>query len=148
MPDLITHTAIPYLFKDRLHISKGTPVFLVGALLPDIISRIPLLLFPELFWIYATWHSPVLLILFTYLFSLFFDNERSRIFYLLCFGSAIHLFLDLFQKSMTNGGYFLLFPFSWTDWQFNILWSGEIMVLIPLWLLLIGIKIMKDRRKS
>ena len=60
-------------------------------------------------------------------------------------GCAVHLFLDIFQKHIA-GSYYLLFPFSWSSFEFDFVWPETSLYLLPVWLLL-GAWILKRRMR-
>lgn len=131
MPDLLTHTLFVYPLKFK--VKKFTPIILLGAVLPDILSRIPSVLFPfqsKIRWAQAALHTPMALLLICLLVSLFFQEKlRINIFKYLFIGSSTHFLLDLLQKSLTTGC-FLFFPFSFDSFSFSLIWPNDIVLLI------------------
>lgn len=131
MPDLLTHTLFVYPLKFKL--KNNTPIILLGAILPDVFARILGVLLPHrttVSWAQAALHSPVSLIVICYLISLFFQQElRKNAFKLLILGSLSHFFLDLFQKTLSVG-YFWLFPFSFDSFSFSLIWPNDTVILI------------------
>ncbi len=59
----------------------------------------------------------------------FEEKLRKTAFKFLLAGSVFHLFLDLFQKTLTRG-YFWLFPFSFSSFSFSFIWPNDTIVLI------------------
>ena len=120
MPDLITHSCVAYglsvLCKNRWH----SPV-IVGALMPDILSRVPSMVLSFLrgfepripLWLIDMWgplHLPAgMLISSLMLAMLWRDSFRMRIFWLSLLGQASHLLIDVGQSHIA-GGYALGFP--------------------------------------
>ena len=120
MPDLITHSCVAYglsvLCRNRWH----SPV-VVGALMPDVLSRVPSMVLSHLrtlepaipLWAIDMWgplHLPVgMCISSAILASLWAKGLWWRIFWLSLMGQASHLIIDLGQDHVT-GGYALGFP--------------------------------------
>lgn len=132
MPDLLTHTLFvyPLRYKNKRFIS----IILLGTVLPDIIGRIPGILFPYrsfIDYLQIALHTPVALFISSLLFSYFFPEKiRKNIFIYLIIGVSIHLFLDLFQKSLTFG-YLWFFPISFTSFSIPLIWPNDTLYLIP-----------------
>jgi membrane-bound metal-dependent hydrolase YbcI (DUF457 family) len=135
MPDLLTHTLIAYPLKYRY--KKYISIILLGTVLPDVIGRIPGVIFPYrsfINWLQLGLHTPVALLLVSFLLSLFFPEKiRKNIFFYLIFGVGLHLFLDLFQKTLTVG-YLWLFPFSFSSFNIPLIWPNDTIYLIPIFI--------------
>jgi hypothetical protein len=133
MPDLLTHIIIAQGWRKGLGYSL-TSWFLVGTVLPDILTRPFNIIFPSLFWFFMPLHTPVGLFLVCAFISRFFQPEKQNpVLYNLLGGSALHLLLDLFQKHI-GSGYHLLFPFSWSSFEIGLIWPETSLYLLPLWL--------------
>lgn len=136
MPDLLTHSLAVYPLKHKY--PKFISIILLGAVLPDVVARIPGILFPHqstISWFQVSLHTPVSLLLISLLLSFFFsEKQRRTIFFWLLTGVAIHLFLDLFQKSLLVG-YFWLFPFSFKSFWIPLIWPNDTVFLIPILIL-------------
>lgn len=132
MPDLITHTLFVYPLKKRF--PKQIILLLSGAVLPDVVGRIPGILIQNnsLIGNYQTSvHTPIVLILLVYSLSFFFaEKVRREVFLFLLTGVFLHLFLDLFQRTNTYA-YFWLFPFSLSWFQIPLIWPDETIFMIP-----------------
>lgn len=139
MPDLITHTLIVYPLKKKF--PKNILFTLIGTILPDILGRIPGILFPnsDIIGNYqAVIHTPIALLLFIYSFSLFFPQKvRFIVFKFIFLGASIHLLLDMFQQTATFS-YLWFFPFSFSWFQIPLIWPDETIYSIP-FLLIINI---------
>lgn len=137
MPDLLTHTLFVYPLKYKLN--SCTPIVLMGAILPDVFARIPGVLLPHrsfISWAQAALHSPFSILIICYFASLFFEEKvRKTAFKYLLLGAFSHLFLDLFQKTLTRG-YFWLFPFSFDSFSFSLIWPNDTVYLVPFLILL------------
>jgi hypothetical protein len=109
MPDLLTHVAIAYGVQRCSSKLFSTSWFLVGTILPDVMTRPFNILFPSASWFFMPFHTPAGLLLVSSLISEFFPAFMRRLVFLsLIGGASLHLFLDLFQRH-SGGGYYL-FP--------------------------------------
>jgi hypothetical protein len=107
--------------------------------LPDFFSRIPVLFldiilnrYPgKFYYFFSNFHTPFVLIWIILLISLFFSHERTAVFFLLAFGSGLHLFLDFLQKHF-EPTYFWFFPFSWkAGGEWRLFWPDDSIYAIP-----------------
>jgi len=133
MPDIITHTTFAYLIRKRNWDIHFLILFLLGAMLPDLLTR-PFTTFfkPEQYFINAS-HTPSVVLLWIILISQFFEREiRWQVFKYISLGTLTHFFLDLFQISTNNIGYQLLFPFSEWNFSFNLFWADESIFIAPI----------------
>lgn len=147
MPDLGTHVLATYL-ASRCHPKGGTwsALLLLGAILPDVLTRPLFELFPDAFWFFFPLHTPLVLALVCYALSLLFEEQtRVKTFVALYAGVLFHLALDLLQKSATLS-YTPLFPFSWATWSAGLFWPDQSLLLIPVLLLLSGGVVLRSRR--
>ncbi len=135
MPDLLSHWAAGRLVGGR----GGTGfIFLLGALLPDLLTRPVYILWPGAYWFVKPVHTPVGIVLSCLAVSgLFVARQRKRVFLWLTAGAFLHLFLDLFQRHLV-GGYALAFPFSWKSWEIGWIWPEQTLFLLPVWLMLVA----------
>ncbi len=152
MPDLITHTAAAYFIIRSQRWQKYRTLFYLGAILPDILSRPFYILFPKLFKLTTAVHTPIFVVIFCLLLSQLFEQSlRKAVFWALSIGSSLHFSMDLCQRHLI-GGYFWLFPFSWRTFEFGLFWPEDTVRLIPVWLGLIlaseGILWWKNKRNQ
>ena len=136
MPDLITHCSVAYLFKwifrDKL------ALFVLGTILPDLLTRGLFLIFPFLVPFLTPLHTPLVLIFVCYFLCLFFQESiRKGVFVALLSGSYLHLLLDLFQIHIGKEEYIWFYPFSWKSYEIGLFWPETSVLTIPLWLILI-----------
>jgi hypothetical protein len=137
MPDLITHTAAAFLVTRRGRFDQYRVFIYLGTILPDVISRPIYILKPELYTYTVGIHTPVFMLFFILLLSEFIIRDIRRIvFWSLALGVGIHLLLDAFQKHLA-GGYFWLFPVSWSTYSWGLFWPEITVRLFPIWLLII-----------
>lgn len=136
MPDLITHCSVAYLFKwifrDKL------ALFVLGTILPDLLTRGLFIIFPPLVTLLQPMHTPFVLIFICYFLCLFFEEGiRKGVFIALLSGSCLHLFLDLFQIHIGKEEYLWFFPFSWKSYEIGLFWPEASVLTIPFWIILI-----------
>jgi len=75
-------------------------------------------------------HTPLMLVISCYIFSLMFKSEfRSNAFLMVLTGSSIHMIFDLMQGNICNIGYFWLFPFGFESPGLVNLFSDDRTVL-------------------
>jgi hypothetical protein len=134
MPDLLTHVIVAQACRKGVQSGSLTAWFLLGTVLPDILTRPFNILFPSLFWFFMPLHTPTGLFFVCLSVSQFCPALRRRsAFYNLLGGATLHLLLDLFQKHIA-GSYYLFFPFSWRSFEIGLLWPEESLYLLPLWI--------------
>jgi len=133
MPDLVTHVIAGYGVQRGLW-PRLSPWFLVGAVLPDILTRPFTILWPGSFWWTMPLHTPLGLLLVCAAFAfLHRPAARASVFLNLGAGSLVHVALDLFQAHLA-GSYFLFFPFSWRSIEVDLIWPETTLYLLPLWI--------------
>jgi hypothetical protein len=136
MPDLLTHIAVAEGCRRATKSDSLGAWFLVGTVLPDVLTRPLTSLFPGLYWVVAPLHTPIGLCIVCALISKFLPRQRQvEVFYNLIGGAGLHLFLDFFQTHL-GSGYYWLFPFSWASYEYGLFWPEASIYLMPLWLAL------------
>jgi hypothetical protein len=138
MPDLVTHTTIGYLVRNRKWDKYKLLFFMIGTVFPDVLSRTFMITFPDLRWFFHAFHTPIVILLFAYLFSIFFEKSMQwLVFKFVILGSAFHCFLDLFQIGISDTAYLWLFPITVNyDFQIGLFWSEDTMIMTPLFTVL------------
>jgi hypothetical protein len=137
MPDLVTHTAAAYFLSRHQSFERFRVLFYLGTILPDILARPVHILFPQLYSYSIAIHTPIFLLVFTFLFAEFMHPSiKKETLKYLSAGILLHFFLDLFQKHI-DAGYYWLFPFSWTSFEIGLFWPELPVSLIPLWCALV-----------
>jgi hypothetical protein len=140
MPDLITHTAMVYVLVRPWWRQSVRVLFYIGALLPDVLSRPFYILWPALSPFTVALHTPIFVLLFVLFIAQWFTAPlRPLVRATLLSGCALHFLLDIFQKHI-DGGYLLLFPFSWRFTDFGLFWPEATTQFAP-WLLVVIIVI-------
>jgi hypothetical protein len=153
MPDLATHVLATHLVsRIRLPWRALCVPLLLGAILPDVLTRPLYMLFPKWFWFFFPLHSPFVLVFVCYILSFLFEERlRVKAFVAMYVGVLFHIGLDLLQKSVAQA-YAPLFPFSWISWSAGLFWPDESLLLLPVLLIIIlGIalrRLILDRRRS
>lgn len=136
MPDWITHVLVAWTictvlsFKFKQFNPANTAICMAGALIPDVYKIvIPL----EYLGIYAgnyiaPFHMPVGSLIIASIFSLFFKEQKIVLLFLLL-GVLTHYMLDLLLTNL-SGGIYLLYPFSWGSWQFDLIPDDDFNITI------------------
>jgi len=119
MPDPGTHVLAAYWLRRFILKPKliDMPVFLLGSIWPDIVSRGGMILFSNhYYWFFNMLHTPLSLLLQCIIVALLFKRAlQSSVFVSMLCGISIHLMLDSLQSHLAEGAYFWLYPFStWT----------------------------------
>jgi hypothetical protein len=139
MPDLATHLAAGYLVAETKRDTswEAKALFLVGNMLPDLLTRPFFALFPRLHWFFAPLHTPVGLILACGVASCAFEKRlRGVAFRALALGAGLHLLLDALQKRVVDA-YGILFPLTWKDVYVGWFWPDESLYGLPVLLTVI-----------
>jgi len=137
MPDLLTHYTAAYFVSRSSAFSRFRAIFYLGTLLPDIISRPFYIFVPQLAVYTVAMHTPVFIIfLCLFLTELFQSAVKVPVRKYLFGGVLLHFVLDLFQKHLVDG-YFWLFPFSWKSFEIGLFWPDAPLKFTPVWILLI-----------
>src|SRR5215475_1238219 len=91
MPDLLTHLIVAEGCRKATRDGALTPWFLVGTILPDILTRPFNILFPPLFWFFVPLHTPVGIFFVCIAIIQFFPTAKRRsVFCNLLGGAALH----------------------------------------------------------
>ena len=115
MPDLVTHVSVASILF-RISRSPGhLALFLLGTILPDLLTRPVCIPFPETMWLVAPLHTPVGFILICLLVSSYFEQGiRHQVLVALLAGGFLHMALDSLQTGVGDTNYLWAFPFvSW-----------------------------------
>lgn len=133
MPDLVTHTATAWIGGRRTPLWRHRGMLLLGAVLPDLISRPFYLLWPATFWSVSAWHSPLACFLVAlWISALFPTHEQGNVLKALGLGLLLHFALDATQKHVLVS-YWWFFPFSWWSYEDGLLWPEQWLGIAP-WL--------------
>jgi hypothetical protein len=136
MPGLETHVIVNSIFGELFRAKKYMSFFMIGAILPDIFTRIPTLLYEGAYWYVVFFHTPLLQILVCYLIAMCFKIEyRKPIFFWLYCGVVFHFLPDALQRHMGRG-YSWFFPFYFDSYQWGLFWPEESLLFVPVLALL------------
>jgi hypothetical protein len=127
MPELITHTLAFFFIARRFLSDRKLVLFLIGTMLPDLVSRpfniLLLRFYPLVSEFTLPLHSPLVVVLYCLLLCYFIQyNLRKQAFLCFLVGSFSHLSLDYLQKHI-GPGYLPLFPFSRWYYENGLFWS-------------------------
>lgn len=113
MPDLATHTVLGYFLVCRWAPGPTAFLFLIGNMLPDLLTRPFYIFFPDAYWWVYPFHTPAGILVFNWGASgLFCSRDRFAVFWTLTAGALAHFGLDAFQEHY-GWGYLWFSPFSW-----------------------------------
>jgi len=136
VPDLLTHLVTAYGAREIEARRRLSYWFLIGAVLPDILTRPTTIVLPWTFWITMPFHTPIGLLLICVVISLLVTRRvRSGVFFNVLLGAYLHVGLDVFQEHIA-GSYYLFFPFSWKSFEVDLMWPEDSLYLMPLWVIL------------
>jgi len=137
MPDLITHFTAAYIIKIPRRWSRFRVPFFLGAILPDLLTRPVMILFPQTYYIVYSLHTPVATALACLLISQFFSEHiRKGVSTNLLLGVTLHYGLDFLQKHVITT-YYWFFPFSWKTAELGLFWPEDPLRWVPVWIILI-----------
>lgn len=151
MPDLFFHFSTSYLLTRWKKMEPFSISFILGSILPDLPTRaLDIALSPfrvEKGWFFLTYHTPIGLILFSYLLSFLFEEKiRILVFGGILGGSVFHLFLDSLQESFYYSNDFVFFPFSFRTFSLNLFYYNDTSYLsIFIFLSFVFVFILKKR---
>ena len=120
MPDWLTHTLAGWITGKAIKMEVG--LIVAGSLIPDLkyINLIFQNLFGLTLHIYLdAIHTPIVAFLIAGIFALFFKDIKKA-FIPLGIGIITHFVLDFFLVHV-SGGMKLLFPISWSEWQYYLI---------------------------
>ena len=123
MPDWFTHTLIGWITGKTT--KQDVALVVIGSLIPDLakIDIVFVWLGFHNYHLFEPLHTPVASFLVIGIIALFFQ-EPKKAFIPLGIGVSTHFILDFFLIHV-HGGMELLFPFSWSEWQFYLIRSDD-----------------------
>lgn len=126
MPDWMSHLLIGLIVAELFNVRKKSLV-LLGALLPDLISKFFLLFF--YFGILAnlsleSFHTPLMCFLLVIITAPLFKYDRAKTVFLINVGLATHFLSDLTMRHFTSGMR-LFFPFSMSVYRIDLIWPEQ-----------------------
>ena len=152
MPSLETHVIVNSIFGKFFRAKKNMPFFIIGGILPDILTRIPTMLHEGSYWYVVSFHTPLVQVIVCYLIAMCFKIEyRRSVFLWLYCGVVFHFLPDALQRHMGKG-YSWFFPFYFDSYQWGLFWPEESLLFVPilllLWLLVYSGDVFKKRKKQ
>jgi hypothetical protein len=131
VPDWVAHIAVAWTlcrilsFKYKEFTAANTMIVITGALIPDFSKVILVFKFfgLDLSEYLSVIHIPTGSVVVAGMISLLFQ-EKKKTFLFLGLGIVTHYCLDIFLEHV-SGGIYLLFPFSWFQWQLEITNSSD-----------------------
>lgn len=133
MPDLATHILFNAISGRFFRAKENMTFFIAGAVLPDLLTRVPASVLPQssLNYFFLPLHSPLPLLVVNYAIVLFFPaRKRKSCFWWLNGGVLLHLLADSLQIHM-GPGYYWLYPFSWSTYHWGLFWPEASLYLLP-----------------
>jgi hypothetical protein len=132
VPDLVTHTALGYFITRKWPHAALALLFLVGNMLPDLMTRPAYILFPATYWWVYPFHTPLGAVVLCWgAAGLFRKPDRRTVFLVLTAGCMTHFVLDAFQKH-AGVGYLWFSPFSWRFTDGGLFWPEDALRWLPL----------------
>lgn len=148
MPDLFTHWAAAAVPATALRDRRLQALLVLGTFLPDIgakglhhVARAPT-------YFDDPTHSFAGLLLLCYGACLFLEPAlRKAGFAALYAGAALHLLLDLAKDNLGGAGLKLLLPFSRAEFELGLLYTENVIFLLPFDALVLLACFLVDRRR-
>lgn len=131
MPDPLSHVCLAWLVGRGLRLRRGTVALIIGTFLPDFLTAAPAAVVGG-YWFFGPAHTPVGVLVWAYAGSLLFRQaDRRLVFGCLVGGGWLALALDALQDHV-GGGYMLLFPFSWAEFEAHLIPPEASLFWLPL----------------
>lgn len=153
MPDLFAHFASGYLPSRHQKLRKYDALLALGAVLPDLVARIPIIVFVKwldlpVVYFFRALHTPIGMILVCYVLSFLFERSiRFKSFLSLSAGAFLHLVLDLMQQQFFEGVYTPFVPFSIKTVQWGWFHYNTSLLFFPVFLVFVIFFWFRERRK-
>lgn len=146
MPDWMSHLIIGLILAEAFNIRKKSLVVL-GALAPDILSKMQLIYFylgisPPISFI--SFHTPLMWFLLSILIAPLFKYDRLKTILLINIGALSHFLSDLTIKHFAVIGTRLFFPFSNSNYTLNLIWPEQsVYILIASLVIYLIVRVVK-----
>ena len=132
MPNWLVHSLAGWITGKTTRQDIG--LLVIGSLLPDL-NKFYLvfdgILKTKTTALFLQFHTPVGAVLIACVIALLFQNMKKALVPLIV-GIATHFILDLLLVDI-SGGLPLLFPFSWSEWQLNLIQSNDYDYMITIY---------------
>jgi len=126
MPDWMSHLLLGLIAAELFSVRKKSLVVL-GALMPDLISKFLLLFFYLGFWNNLgldSFHTPLVSFLLAVLIAPLFRYDRVKTILLIILGLVTHFLSDFMIRHYTSGMR-LMFPISMSIYRFDLIWPEQ-----------------------
>jgi len=140
MPDLFAHFTSGFLPSRHRCLRDHDALFVIGAILPDVLTRIPNIVLGQFLTapiapFFDALHTPIALLLVCYLCTFAFEElKRKAIFISVLAGAQLHFVLDVMQRQFFYPVYMPYFPFSTKKFQLGLFYFDDSIYLFPLFL--------------
>jgi hypothetical protein len=123
MPDWLTHTLVGWITGKTTR--QDVALVVIGSLIPDLVKINLAFTWLGLndYQFFDPLHTPIGALLIAGIIAVFFPDIRKA-FIPLGIGVSTHFILDFFLVHI-HEGMKLLFPFSWSEWQFYLIRSDD-----------------------
>lgn len=136
MPDWVTHIAVAWIicrllsFKYDEFNAANTMLVITGALIPDFSKFILVFEFfgLDISEYLSIIHIPTGSVIVAAMLAMLFP-EKKKAFLFFGLGIVTHYSLDIILEHV-SGGIYLLFPFSWWQWQLEITNSSDYLITL------------------
>lgn len=149
VPDLLGHLFIGLILAELFNARKKSLIVL-GALAPDLLSKLDLIYFyfdiPKVIQ-FSSFHTPMMMLLVSILIAPLFRYSGIKTIIGFNIGSMSHFLLDLVNRHFSRSGTRFLFPFSLHNYTLNLIWSDDtIFVLGAVILIYVVLIYLKKKR--
>jgi hypothetical protein len=142
VPDLLTHATAGYLISRGLLKDHRIAYFVLGSVIPDVMTRIPGILFQRFIGLpvahfFDAYHTPAAFFISAYLICFMFpERERLTAFSCISSGALLHFVFDLLQEQFYLPIYMPYFPFNFDTIQWPLFHIHASLFIAPVLLLL------------
>lgn len=149
MPDLLGHLFIGLILAELFNARKKSLIVL-GALAPDLLSKLDLIYFyfniPKVMQ-FSSFHTPMMMVLVSILIVPLFRYSGIKTVISFNIGSVSEFLSDLIIRHFSKSGTRFLFPFSLHNYTLSLIWSDDtIFVLAAVILIYISLIYLKKER--
>lgn len=153
VPDLFAHFCSAYLPSRYQKLRHYDALLVLGAVLPDMLARIPIIVFVRwlelpVIYFFRALHTPIGMILVCYLVCFLFERStRVKSFLSLIAGSFLHLVLDLMQQQFYEGVYIPYIPFTMKTVHWGWFHYNASLLIFPFLLIVVLFFWFRDKRR-
>lgn len=151
MPDLMSHVLIALIIGELFNVRKKS-LIVMGAIAPDVLSKLDLLYFhfgiPKVIT-FSSFHTPFMCFLLSLFISAFFVYPKLKTVILFNIGAISEFSSDFFVKHFSTAGQRIFYPLSLHNYAYGLFWSDDsLYILIGLLLIYASIKFIKRNSKK